>query len=314
MMQYTDRNYRSFMRLITRHTLLYTEMVTTHAILRGDRAWHLNFSAEEAPIALQLGGDDPKALAECARIAADWGYTEINLNVGCPSSKVQSGAFGAVLMKTPERVAEAVAAMRAVVDLPVTVKHRIGVDELDHYDDMLNFVDVVSAAGADRFTVHARKAWLQGLSPKQNRTVPPLRHEDVWRLKAERGHLPIEINGGIKDLDTAATHLEHVDAVMIGRAAYDQPYLFAQVDPRFFGQPAPSESRDEVIEGLIRLAERHVATGSRLHHLARHTLGLFTGVPGGRRWRRVLGTGASDANADASLIREAAEAARAVRL
>ncbi|MCA9545322.1 MAG: tRNA dihydrouridine(20/20a) synthase DusA, partial [Myxococcales bacterium] len=219
MMQRTDRHHRAFMRLITRTTLLYTEMVTTGAILHGDRARHLDFFECEHPVALQLGGDDPKALAEAARIAWDWGYDEVNLNVGCPSDRVQSGAFGAVLMKTPERVAEAVAAMRAAVPLPVTVKHRIGVDDLDRYEDMLHFVDVVRQAGADRFSVHARKAWLQGLSPKENRDIPPLRYAEVWRLKVERPDEVIEINGGITTLGQAVEHLAHVDAVMIGRAA-----------------------------------------------------------------------------------------------
>lgn len=311
MMQYTDRHYRSIMRLISKHTLLYTEMVTTHAILRGDRGRHLDFFAEETPLALQLGGDDPQALAECARIGVDWGYTEINLNVGCPSNKVQSGCFGAVLMKTPERVAEAVSAMRAAVDVPVTVKHRIGVDDLDRYEDMANFVEVVSAADADRFTVHARKAWLQGLSPKENRTVPPLRYGEVWQLKAAFPHLPIEINGGIKTMDEVAEHLEHVDAVMIGRGAYDDPYAFATADQRFFGADTPVPSRAEVVEGLIALAHRHRAAGGRLHHLTRHALGLFTGVPGGRRWRRILGGGAANPAAEPSLIAQAYEAVRA---
>ena len=227
------------MRLISAHTLLYTEMVTCAAVLNGDREHLLGFDRAEHPIALQLGGDDPAALAECARTAAGFGYDEINLNVGCPSDRVQSGNFGACLMREPKRVAACVAAMRAAVELPITVKHRIGVDELDRYEDMVDFVDIVAAEGCDRFSVHARKAWLSGLSPKQNRTIPPLRHHDVYRLKRERPELPIEINGGVLSLDEVAAHLEHVDAVMIGRAAWDHPWMFAEVDRRFFNPDAP---------------------------------------------------------------------------
>lgn len=309
MMDRTDRHHRRFMRLITRETLLYTEMVTTAATLRGDRARHLDFDAAEGPIALQLGGDDPADLAACARIATDWGYDEVNLNVGCPSDRVQQGSFGACLMQRPERVAEAVAAMRAVTHLPVTVKHRIGVDDLDKYSDLLNFVDIVSAAGADRLSVHARKAWLSGLSPKENRTVPPLRYPEVWQLKAQRPHLPIEINGGIMDLAQAAEHLQHVDAVMIGRAAYDDPYLFARADADFFGQTdAMPVSREAVVEGLCELVADLQARGERPHLLLRHVLGLFTGVAGGRRWRRVLGGGSNRPDAGPALVREAAAA------
>lgn len=309
MMDRTDRHHRRFMRLITARTLLYTEMVTTAATLRGDRARHLDFDPAERPLALQLGGDDAHDLAACARIATDWGYDEINLNVGCPSDRVQAGAFGACLMKTPGRVAEAVAAMRAVTPLPVTVKHRIGVDELDRYEDLLAFVDTVAAAGADRLSVHARKAWLSGLSPKENRTVPPLRYPEVWRLKAERPHLPIEINGGIVTLDAAAEHLAHVDAVMIGRAAYDDPFLFAAADRRFFGGVTPDPTRAEVVHGLEDLVAALQARGERPHLLLRHVLGLFTGVPGGRRWRRILGEGSNRPEAGPALVRAAAEAA-----
>ena len=212
MMQRTDRHYRAMMRLLSRETLLYTEMLTANAVLHGNRSLLLDFDACEHPIALQLGGDDPKTLAEAARIGADWGYDEINLNVGCPSNRVQTGCFGASLMRRPERVAEIIAEIRAAVDVPVTVKHRIGVDELDRYEDMANFVSVVREASADRFSVHARKAWLNGLSPKDNRTIPPLRYDDVYQLKAEFPDLVIEINGGITTLDETAIHLQHVDA------------------------------------------------------------------------------------------------------
>ena len=288
MMERTDRHFRFFLRQITAHTLLYTEMVTMQAILRGDRARHLEFDAQEHPIALQLGGDDPILLAECARIAADYGYDEVNLNIGCPSQRVQKGSFGACLMKTPEQVAACVEAMRAAVDLPITVKHRIGVDDMDDYADMLRFVDVVAEAGCVRFSVHARKAWLKGLSPKQNRTVPPLRYADVYRLKAERPALEIEINGGVRTLDETVAHLEHVDAVMIGRAAYDDPWLFAEADARVFGQPGPARSRVEVAHRMIDYAAERQAQGDRVHHIVRHMHGLFQGVPGARRWRQGL--------------------------
>lgn len=306
MMDRTDRHFRVFMRQLTRQTLLYTEMITTGAIIHGDRPRHLDFDPVEHPLALQLGGDDPAQLAECAKIAEDWGYDEINLNVGCPSDRVQSGSFGACLMARPERVAEGVAAMRARVQLPVTVKHRIGIDDLDRYEDMLNFVDVVSAAGADRFSVHARKAILGGLSPAENRTIPPLRWSEVHRLKRERPGLLIEINGGIRTLDEAAAHLAHVDAVMIGRAAVDDPWIFADADRRFFGQSeGPAKSRFEAVEGLYGYADRLVARGGRLHHLSRHLLTLFQGMPGARAFRRHLSEAGQQSHAGAEVLREA---------
>ena len=304
MMERTDRHFRFFLRQITAHTLLYTEMVTMQAILRGDRARHLDFDAQEHPIALQLGGDDPTMLAECARIAADYGYDEVNLNIGCPSQRVQKGSFGACLMKTPDQVAACVEAMRAAVDLPVTVKHRIGVDDLDAYADMLNFVDVVARAGCVRFTVHARKAWLKGLSPKQNRTVPPLRYADVYRLKAERPDLEIEINGGVQTLDETLTHLEHVDAVMIGRAAYDNPWLFADADARVFGEPGPAKTRVEIAHAMMDYAAERQAQGDRVHHIVRHLHGLFQGVPGARKWRQGLNA-ATRADASPRVIEDA---------
>lgn len=306
MMDRTDRHFRVFMRQLTRRTLLYTEMITTGAIIHGDRPRHLDFDPVEHPLALQLGGDDPAQLAECAKIAEDWGYDEINLNVGCPSDRVQSGSFGACLMARPERVAEGVAAMRARVRLPVTVKHRIGIDDLDRYEDMLNFVDVVSAAGADRFSVHARKAILGGLSPAENRTIPPLRWPEVHRLKQERPGLLIEINGGIRTLDEAALHLAHVDAVMIGRAAVDDPWIFADADRRFFGErEGPAKSRFEAVEGLYGYADALVARGGRLHHLARHLLTLFQGIPGARAFRRHLSEAGQQSDAGAEVLRQA---------
>ena len=222
MMKRTDRHFRYFMRGISKHALLYTEMVTTGALIHGPRERLLRYHADEHPISLQLGGDDPNELRLCARMAEDAGYDEVNLNVGCPSDRVQNGQFGACLMKRPERVAEAVVAMKAEVRIPVTVKHRIGVDDLDQYEDMLNFVDIVSKAKADRFSVHARKAWLQGLNPKENREIPPLRYDEVYELKRVRPDLEIEINGGIKTIESMTSHLEHVDAVMIGRAVYEK--------------------------------------------------------------------------------------------
>ena len=275
MMDWTDRHYRYFMRRLTQRTLLYTEMVTTGAVLHGDKARHLDFSPEELPLALQLGGDDPAALAECARIAEDWGYTEVNLNVGCPSERVQSGNFGACLMAQPELVASCVAAMRGATSLPVTVKHRIGVDELDRYEDMANFVRVVSEAGPARFTVHARKAWLQGLSPKENRTVPPLRYEEVHRLKREFPHLSTEINGGFRTLEAIQSQLTKVDAVMVGRAAYETPYLFATVDKGVFGEDVVPVTRREVVQKMLPYVEAQLEKGVYLNRITRHMLGLF---------------------------------------
>ncbi|MEL7059625.1 MAG: tRNA dihydrouridine(20/20a) synthase DusA [Acidobacteriota bacterium] len=256
--------------------------------INGDIERHLAFDSSEHPIALQLGGDDPTQLARCAQIAEARGYDEVNLNVGCPSDRVQRGRFGACLMAEPERVARAVEAMRAACSLPVTVKHRLGIDSLDRYEDMLHFVDTVAAAGCDRFSVHARKAWLSGLSPKENRNVPPLRYERVHRLKRERPDLTIEINGGILDLGTAAHHLEAVDAVMIGRAAWDRPFLFADADRRMFGSERPRPNRREIVEAMVPYAEARLSEGVPLHRVTRPMLQLFAGQPGARRWRRHL--------------------------
>ena len=313
MMQRTDRHCRVLFRQITRQTLLYTEMVTTGALIHGERSRYLDYSPIEHPIALQVGGDDPTALAECARMAQDWGYDEVNINVGCPSDRVQKGCFGAVLMTRPEQVAAGVKAMRAVVDIPVTVKHRIGVDDQDTYEHMLRFVDVVSAEGCDRFTVHARKAWLSGLSPKENRDIPPLRYEDVYRLKAERPDLVIEINGGITSMDAVADHLDRTDAVMIGRAAYDEPMLFASADRRFFGEEqTPEVDIHAVAESMVAYADERMQAGDRLNHITRHLLSLFSGRPGGRHWRRILTEGAIKPGAGPDLILEALERVRSV--
>lgn len=300
MMDRTDRHYRRMMRAITRETLLYTEMITTGALLHGPRDHLLAYHPVEHPIAIQLGGDNPDELAECARIAVDHGYDEVNLNVGCPSSRVQAGCFGVSLMGRPEVVARCVDAMRAAVDVPVTVKHRIGFDEMDHYDDMKAFVDHVAATGSsDRFTVHARKAWLQGLSPKENRNVPPLRYAEVWRLKEERPDLAIEINGGIRTLDDTLDHLKHVDAVMIGRAAYDTPMVFAQADTRVFGAAADPLDGEASPRARV-VAEMHEHIDHELTHrpehartsaLVRHLMPLYAGIPGARRWRRTITEG-----------------------
>ena len=288
MMDRTDRHYRYFMRQITRRTLLYTEMVTSMAIRYGNLEKLLGFSAEENPLVLQVGGDDPKMLAHCARVAAEFGYSEINLNVGCPSDRVQSGNFGACLMADPTRVADCVAAMRAASPLPVSIKHRIGIDELDRYEDMANFVKVVSATGAQRFSVHARKAWLQGLSPKDNRTVPPLRYSDVHRLKQDFPHLQIEINGGFKTLEQAKAQLTLVDGVMIGRAAYDNPFMFAHADRDIFGEALTPRTRPQVVQAMLPYIDHWTGEGVRLHTITRHMMHLFYGQPGSRIWKRYI--------------------------
>lgn len=288
MMDRTDRFFRLFMRQITRHTLLYTEMVTARAVLHGDRDRLLGYDDTEHPISLQLGGSDPAQMARCAKIAEEWGYDEVNINVGCPSSRVQSGAFGACLMKTPELVAACFSEMQAATAIPVTVKHRIGVDDLDRYEDMARFVDIVSQAGCQRFSVHARKAWLKGLSPKQNRNVPPIRYDDVYRLKADFSHLDIEINGHIRSLDETLAHLEKVDAVMIGRAAWDNPYLFAEADQRIFGQERPAPTREAVAEAMKAPIEAARAQGIPPRWFLTPMLNLFAGIPGTRRWKRAL--------------------------
>lgn len=305
MMDRTDRHFRYLLRLLAPRVLLYTEMVTTGAVLRGERAHLLAFDPAEHPVALQLGGDDPVDLAEAARIGADLGYDEINLNVGCPSDRVQRGRIGACLMADPERVAECVDAMRRAVDLPVTVKHRIGIDDRDAYEDLEHFVDVVARAGADRFTVHARKAWLSGLSPKENREIPPLRYEDVYRLKARRPGLSIEINGGVRTLDAVDEHLRHVDAVMVGRAAYDDPYLMARADRALWRDASPPPTRREAVERYLPYMARQLEGGVPVQRLTRHLLTLFTGLPGARAWRRHLSVHAPRPGAGIEVVRDA---------
>jgi tRNA-dihydrouridine synthase A len=288
MMDWTDRHERAFLRVLSRRTLLYTEMVTTGAILHGDRDRLLDFDDSEHPVALQLGGSEPADLAAAARAGAARGYDEINLNLGCPSDRVQRGRFGACLMTEPQLVAEGVAAMIAAVDVPVTVKTRIGVDETDSYEALQAFVARIAAAGCRSFAIHARKAWLSGLSPKENREVPPLRYGTVYDLKRDFSDLEIVLNGGVLSLDEAETHLEKVDGVMIGRAAYQTPYILAEADRRIFGEAGPPKSREEVVADFLPYVERRLSEGVPLKSITRHMLGLFNGLPGARAWRRHL--------------------------
>ncbi len=305
MMERTDRHFRYFLRQLARRPLLYTEMVVTAAILHGDREKLLGFSPEEKPLALQLGGDNPQELAQCAIIAEYMGYNEVNLNVGCPSDRVQNGHFGACLMAQPDIVARSVEAMQKAVSIPVTVKHRIGIDDCDRYEDMANFVRIVSEAGCTRFTVHARKAWLKGLSPKENRTIPPLRYGDVYRLKQDFPHLFIEINGGITMLEQVQQQLQAVDAVMIGRAAYDNPYLFATVDRDIYGENVTPPTRHQAIASLLPYIDYWSGRGLKLHAISRHLLTIFTGVPGTKAWKRHISENAHLPGAGTEVIAQA---------
>jgi len=306
MMDRTDRHFRFFLRLLSKRTLLYTEMVTTSALLHGDRGRLLAFSPEEKPLALQLGGSDPEALAACAAMADAAGFDEVNLNVGCPSDRVQNGRFGACLMAEPELVAAGVAAIRACTRLPVTVKTQIGIDERDSYEELLAFIDTVASAGCRVFVVHARKAWLKGLSPKENREVPPLRYDVVARLKEDRPDLEIILNGGILTLEEANAQLRSFDGVMIGRAAYRDPFLLARADQQIFGAETPPVTRRSVIDQWLPYVERELSAGTTLHAMVRHVLGLYHGAPGGRRWRRYLTENATGRRASAAALIEAA--------
>jgi tRNA-dihydrouridine synthase A len=305
MMEWTDRHCRFFHRLLTRRALIYTEMITTGAVLRGDRARLMAFDPAEHPVALQLGGSDPRQLAECAHIAADMGYDEINLNVGCPSDRVQEGRFGACLMAEPALVGDGVAAMKGRVNVPVTVKCRIGIDDQDPEEALDVLTRAVVAAGVDALIVHARKAWLDGLSPRENRDIPPLDHDRVYRLKAAHRELTVVLNGGIADLDQAAAHLGRVDGVMMGRAAYQEPWRLLVVDSALFGERALSVSPKAAAEALIPYIERELARGARLHAITRHVLGLFRGVPGARAFRRHLATEAVKPGAGVAAFRAA---------
>jgi len=305
MMEWTDRHCRFFLRQISRHCLLYTEMVTTGAVIHGDRDRLIGFDAAEHPVALQLGGSDAAALAECARIAESWGYDEVNLNVGCPSDRVQSGRFGACLMAEPALVARCVGAMRDAVSIPVTVKSRIGIDDQEEWPALKGFVDTVAEAGVTRFVVHARKALLSGLSPKENRDIPPLRYDLVHRLKAERPDLTILINGGITTLDAAEEHLDTLDGVMLGRAGYQNPFILADVDRRFFGGSAGTVTREQIVERMLPYIEREMARGVPLKAMTRHMLGLFQAVPGAKLWRRHLSENAHRSGAGPDVVETA---------
>ncbi len=307
MMDWTDRNCRAFHRALTRRALLYTEMVTTGAVLHGPRERLLGFDPCEHPVALQLGGSDPADLAASARIGADFGYDEINLNVGCPSDRVQSGRFGACLMREPELVADCMAAMKAAVSVPVTVKCRIGVDDQDPEEALFRLVDLSARAGVTTFIVHARKAWLKGLSPKENRDIPPLDYPLVYRLKRERPDLTIVINGGVASLDEAAAHLDHVDGVMLGRAAYHEPGILGSADARIFGEGETVDPFEAVERYRPYVADR-LAQGAYLAGMTRHMLGLFHGRPGARSWRRILTVEGSKAGAGLEVV-DAAHAA-----
>lgn len=306
MMDWTDRHDRFFLRLISSRALLYTEMVTSAAVIRGDRDRLLGFSPAEHPVALQLGGSDLDAMAEAARIGEAHGYDEININVGCPSDRVQSGRFGACLMAEPETVAACVRAMIRAVSVPVTVKCRIGIDDQDDYLDLARFVTLVSEAGTRHVTVHARKAWLNGLSPKENRDIPPLQYDRVYRLKQEFPDLEIAINGGVRSLDEAEAHLRHVDGVMMGREAYHNPYILADVDRRLFGAETAPPDRFEVIDRLLPYIEAERERGTPLNAITRHILGLFQGLPGARAWRRHLAENAHLPGAGAEVVKDAA--------
>ncbi|WP_119154466.1 tRNA dihydrouridine(20/20a) synthase DusA [Caldimonas tepidiphila] len=287
MLDWTDAHCRYFHRLLSRRARLYTEMVTTGALLHGDVARHLDFNAEEHPLALQLGGSEPAELAACAKLAERWCYDEVNLNCGCPSERVQRGAFGACLMAEPQLVADGVKAMRDAVSIPVTVKHRIGIDRIESYDFVRDFVGTVAEAGCEVFIVHARNAWLQGLSPKENREIPPLRYELVHRLKREFPQLVICVNGGIATPEQIGAQLEHVDGVMVGREAYHNPWSLAEWDARFFGEAPAALSREAVEAAMVEYCERQAALGVPWARVMRHALGLYNGLPGARRWRQV---------------------------
>lgn len=311
MLGWTDRHARYFLRLITKHTLLYTEMIHTGALLHnrqkvGDQKRFLAFHPSEQPLALQLGGSEPRDLALCALMAEEAGFDEVNLNVGCPSERVKSGQFGACLMAQPERVADCVSAMKTKISIPVTVKCRIGIDDMEGYQPLEQFINIVAEGGCDSFIVHARKAWLKGLSPKQNREIPPLNYDYVFRLKRERPELNIIINGGIKTIKSAQQQLKHVDGVMIGREAYYNPYILACVDQDiYFDVNATLKSREEIVDQMCDYIDSEIAKGSDLHSITRHMLGLYHGFPGAKAWRRYLSENAHRPDADSSVVKAA---------
>ena len=288
MMDWTDRHCRYFYRLMSKHAQLYTEMITSKAILHGDKKRLLDYHKEEHPLVLQLGGSDPSEMAQCAKIAQDWGYDEVNINAGCPSDRVQSGSFGACLMNTPKIVAQCVDAMKQASDLPITLKSRIGVDDMESYEELANFVTTVEQAGCDTFIIHARKAWLKGLSPKENRTVPPLNYDWVYQIKQDFPKLTIGINGGINHLEDALNHLERVDSAMLGRVIYHQPYLLTQVDKEIYQQNTLSVSREQVLLDFIEYMKNQSDQGVPIRSMTRHILGLYHGQPNAKKFRRLL--------------------------
>jgi len=305
MLDWTDKHCRYFHRLLTTNALLYTEMVTTGAILHGSQDRFISFNKSESPVAYQLGGSDPADLAQCAQIIEKNGYAQVNLNVGCPSDRVQNGRFGACLMAEPELVAECVAAMREVVTIPVTVKTRIGIDEQDSYAELVNFITTIAGVGCEDFIIHARKAWLKGLSPKQNREIPPLRYDVVYQIKKDFPSLNVSLNGGVTSLAVAKDVLRHVDGVMVGREAYHNPYLLAEVDAQLYGRAGDIKSRHQVVMELIPYIQQHIQEGGRLHNVTRHILGLFHGVAGARAWRRALSENSPKKGADEQVVLEA---------
>lgn len=310
MMDWSDRHCRTFWRCLTREALLYTEMVTTGALIHGDRQRFLLFNEEEHPVALQLGGCDPADLGRCAAWAEEWGYDEVNLNCGCPSDRVQSGRFGASLMADPHLVASCVKAMQAACSIPVTIKHRTGIDHMDSYEEMANFVKPVASAGCKVFIVHARKAWLQGLSPKENREIPPLHYEWVYRLKEEMPDLTIVLNGGITSLEETREHLSKVDGVMLGREAYQNPYMLQSVDAHLFESDDPLETREQILLEFMPYMEEQLSQGVPLNHMSRHILGLFQQVPGARMFRRHISENAYRKGAGIDTIHQALELVR----
>lgn len=305
MMDWSDRHCRYLWRLISKRARLYTEMVTTGALLHGDQERFLRFNPEEHPLAIQLGGSDAADLAQCASIAEQWGYDEVNLNCGCPSDRVQNGMIGACLMAHPQLVADAYEAMQSKVDIEVTIKHRIGIDDMDSYQGMVDFVGPIAERGCKTFIVHARKAWLQGLSPKENREVPPLEYPFVYQLKQDFPDLTISINGGVRTVDCTLGHLEHVDGVMIGREAYSNPYMLAEIDQRLFGEEHTSPSRLAVAEDYLAYCQEQLAQGTRLHHMSRHVLGLFQGERGARQFRRHISENAHKPDAGIEVLADA---------
>jgi tRNA-dihydrouridine synthase A len=301
MLDWTDRHCRFFLRLLSKHTVLYTEMVTTGAIIYG-KGDYLGFNQAEHPVVLQLGGSEPKAMAHCAAIAEERGYDEVNINVGCPSDRVKNGSFGACLMAMPETVAECVAAMQASVNIPVTVKCRIGIDDMDDYEGLSRFVSIVADAGCEHFIVHARKAWLKGLSPKENRDIPPLNYQRVYDLKKEFSNLQVSINGGITSLENSLEHLQLIDGVMMGREVYSNPYILSTVDSVIFGQENKAISREQVVMSMTDYIKEQVDQGAKVWHIARHVLGLFQGQAGGRIWRRYLSENGTKKDASTELL------------